>query len=184
MRRLYENDVKNRITTVTEFSLTRSGVKKNTYATDYTNTSLIEFDPNSKSVMTEAIGNPVKAIANSMTSSNFAAKVKPIICNANTVMGDLVLTSPTMIEYAAITVYNAYSVDTVMSIWLNSGDNEIMLGSVTFENPDSDLYTIDLNYNVIDASSDNPVTIKAKIEDNTIEDSSSVLSYKYCQPED
>ena len=108
MRRLYENDVKNRITTVTEFSLTRSGVKKNTYATDYTNTSLIEFDPNSKSVMTEAIGNPVKAIANSMTSSNFAAKIKPIICNANTVMGDLVLTSPTMLEYAAITVYNNY----------------------------------------------------------------------------
>ena len=179
MRKIYDSDVKNRITTVTEFSLTRKGVKKETYATEYTNTNLIELDPTVRSTMVNAIGKPITAIASSMLSSEFKSSFKPIICTANAVTSDFVLTEPTLLEYATMTVQNNYSENTVVTIWINSDEDPIVLGSITLNNPEDDgTYTISLNHGV-DASPENPVIIRASIIDNTLEGSSAVLTYSY-----
>lgn len=182
MRKIYDSDVKNRITTVTEFSLTRKGVKKETYATEYTNTNLIELDPIVQSTMVNAIGKPITAIASSMLSSEIMANIKPIICTADTVTSDFIITEPTLLEYATVTVQNKYSENTVITIWIHSDEDPIVLGSITLDNPDSDgTYTISLNHG-IDASSENPVVIRASIINNTLDGSSAVLMYRYAHP--
>ena len=178
MRKLYENDVKNRITTVTEYSLTRKGVKKESYATEYTNTNLVELSQDVQSAIRNTIADPINTIADSMLDSTFRSNFKPIICTADSVTSDFILTKPTVLEYATLSVQNKYSENTVVTIWEKSGDEPTLLGSIVLDNPDSDSYSIGLNHGV-NASSDYPVNISVSIVDNTLEDSSAVLTFVY-----
>lgn len=181
MRRVFENDIKNRITNVTEYSLKRDGVHKNTYAAEFTNTKLVEMNSGTEDMLNNTIGNSVEAIANSMVSSNFASEFNPILCNSTEVLGNLTLKTPTFIEYALLKIYTGYSVGTVIDIYIDADtdDAKTNVATITIDDTNASEYNINIGMTIINVNNENPITIKANISGNTNENATAVLSYKY-----
>lgn len=178
MRKMYETDLKNRVTSVTEVSLTRTGVKKNTYMTEYTNTNLIELDESSTSTIADAIGAPMTEIANALSSSE-DAQYKMIPCNATAALNDFVITEPIVVESASVVIYEGYTLNTTISVFLCVGDEESEIESVVIDQELTDTFVLDLNYTAEIASEDNPIKLKATFTGNDNETATAVISYKY-----
>lgn len=181
MRRVFENDIKNRITNVTEYSLKRDGVHKNTYAAEFTNTKLVELNSGVETMLNDTIGNSVESIANSMISSNFASEFNPILCNSTEVLSDLVIQSSTFIECAMLKIYNSYSVGTVINMYSDSGaeGGTTNIATITVEDENISEYNINIGMTINNTTKENPIVIKADISGNTNENATAVLSYKY-----
>ena len=178
MRKVFNTDIKNRITTVTEFSLTRTGVKKNTYATDYTNTNLVELDDSSSSTIVSAIGEPMNAIVDALTKSD-DAKYKMIPCNATGALNEFVVREPLLIEAASIVVYEGYTPGSTVSVILCVGEEESVINEVTFDEPLTETYNMDLDYTSQIATEENPIRLKTVISGNENDEATSVISFKY-----
>lgn len=178
MRRIFENDVKNRVTNVTEYSLNRDGVKKSTYATQFSNTNLVELDSSVEESLNSVLGESVNSIANTMRSNNFASEFAPKLCDATEVLGDITIMSSTFIEYVRLNIYNEYSIGTVFTIYIDSDTEGETLASITIGDSITPEYSVGVD-RVIDATVDNPVTIKVSISGNTNENARGIISYKY-----
>lgn len=176
MRKIYDTDIKTRLTTVTEYQLTRSGVKKSNYATDYSNTNLVELDESSASIMSESIGEPLENLANALKWSDTTSH-KMVLCNGDE-SDQFIIDYGIIIDTLSILCTTPYSDGSEMNIMLRVGDEETLLESIELSSSQN-AYDIDINYECVSASSENMFIITASVTGNTNEEAASLLHFTY-----